>query len=75
MFFWVGREEKSLEKFKISPCNTYIVFAGVDGFIIILCRKTKQWIGNLKMNTTCRDFTFSQDGEYLFSFAGKNTQK
>ncbi|KAJ3222049.1 U3 small nucleolar RNA-associated protein 18 [Clydaea vesicula] len=63
-----GRDEKSFEKHYISPCNRYIVFIGSNGYIILCCRKSKQWIANLKMNTAVKGIEFSKDGSYLISF-------
>ncbi|KAI9208833.1 WD40-repeat-containing domain protein [Polychytrium aggregatum] len=65
-----GREEKSLEKHYVSPCNRYLAFLGRDGYIVLVSNKSKQWIGNLKMNGTVKDLDFSSDGQYIFSIGG-----
>ncbi|KAI9494000.1 WD40-repeat-containing domain protein [Zychaea mexicana] len=62
-----GRQERSLEKFSISPCGRYIAFKGDDGHIILVSALTKQWIGDLKMNQTVRSLDWSSDGKYLYS--------
>ncbi|KAI9255595.1 WD40-repeat-containing domain protein [Phascolomyces articulosus] len=62
-----GRQERSLEKFSISPCGRYIAFKGDDGHIILVSALTKQWIGDLKMNQSVRSFDWSSDGKYLYS--------
>ncbi|KAI7860113.1 WD40-repeat-containing domain protein [Circinella umbellata] len=62
-----GRQERSLEKFSISPCGRYIAFKGDDGHIILVSALTKQWIGDLKMNQIVRSFDWSSDGKYLYS--------
>ncbi|XP_065834531.1 U3 small nucleolar RNA-associated protein 18 homolog isoform X2 [Oscarella lobularis] len=62
-----GRNEKSFEKFTVSPDNKYLAFLGDDGYIILLSNKTKQWVANLKMNGTVTAIAFSPDGSLLLS--------
>ncbi|KAG0165972.1 U3 snoRNP protein [Apophysomyces sp. BC1015] len=62
-----GKDEKSLEKFSISPCGRYIAFLGTNGHIILVSYLTKQWLADLKMNRTVESVDWSSDGEYLFS--------
>mmetsp|Transcript_6459 Transcript_6459/g.14573 ORF Transcript_6459/g.14573 Transcript_6459/m.14573 type:complete len:659 (+) Transcript_6459:62-2038(+) len=61
----VGRQERSLEKFTISPDGRIIAFLGNDGYVILVDGKSKQWIGDLKMNGSVRAVVFSEDGEYI----------
>ena len=61
----VGRKERSLEKFTVSPTGQYIAFIGNDGYIILVDGKTYQWVGDLKMNGSVRAITFTEDGEYI----------
>ena len=61
----VGRKERSLEKFTVSPSGDVIAFVGNDGYIILVDGKSRQWIGDLKMNGSVRAITFSGDGEYI----------
>ncbi len=61
----VGRKERSLEKFTVSPSGDVIAFVGNDGYIILVDGKSRQWIGDLKMNGSVRAITFSDDGEYI----------
>lgn len=61
----VGRKERSLEKFTVSPNGDVIAFVGNDGYIILVDGKSRQWIGDLKMNGSVRAITFSEDGEYI----------
>ena len=61
----VGRKERSLEKFTVSPSGDVIAFVGNDGYIILVDGKSRQWIGDLKMNGSVRAITFSEDGEYI----------
>ena len=61
----VGRAERSLEKFVASPDGRYIAFVGNDGYVILVDGKTKQWVGDLKMNGSVRAVTFTDDGEYV----------
>ncbi|KAL7492530.1 hypothetical protein ACHAWT_001595 [Skeletonema menzelii] len=61
----VGRKERSLEKFTVSPNGDVIAFVGNDGYIILVDGKSRQWIGDLKMNGSVRAIAFSEDGEYI----------
>ncbi|KAL3815604.1 hypothetical protein ACHAXA_007136 [Cyclostephanos tholiformis] len=61
----VGRRERSLEKFRISPDGRTIAFVGNDGYIILVDGATRQWIGDLKMNGSARAIAFTNDGEYV----------
>lgn len=48
-----GRGEKSFERSSVTPCGKYIVILGVDGFVLFLSSKTKQLVGQVKLNSTC----------------------
>ena len=61
----IGREEKSLEKFSVSPDGRTIAFIGNDGYIILVDAHTKHWIADLKMNGSARAVTFTPDGEFI----------
>jgi U3 small nucleolar RNA-associated protein 18 len=63
-----GRDDTSLEKSFVSPCNDLLVFPGHNGHISLLSRQTKQWIGDLKMNAAVRSIDFSKDGQFMYSF-------
>ncbi|KAF8941163.1 U3 snoRNP protein [Haplosporangium gracile] len=65
-----GRHEKSLEKFVLSPCGTWIAFLGRDGYIILVTTKTRLWAKNLKMSGNVRAVAWSSDSEYLYSVGG-----
>ncbi|GKY94302.1 hypothetical protein MPSEU_000396000 [Mayamaea pseudoterrestris] len=62
----LGRQEKSLEKFSVSPDGSVIAFYGNDGYIILVDARTKEWIADLKMNGSVRAVTFSANGDYLY---------
>lgn len=66
----VGREEKSLELFEISPDSSTIAFVGNEGYILLVSTKTKELIGTLKMNGTVRSLAFADDGQQLLSSGG-----
>lgn len=66
----VGREEKSLELFEISPDSSTIAFVGNEGYILLVSSKTKELIGTLKMNGTVRSLSFADDGRQLLSSGG-----
>ena len=61
----VGRKERSLEKFRISPDGRTLAFVGNDGYVILVDGATRQWIGDLKMNGSARAIAFTDDGEYV----------
>ena len=61
----MGRSERSLEKFTVSPDGRIIAFFGNDGYIILVDSKSRQWIGDLKMNGSVRAITFTPDSEYI----------
>ena len=63
----VGREEKSLETFKMSPDGKYITFLGNDGYAIMVDRKTKRWLFDLKMNGSIRTCSYSSDGNQMYT--------
>ncbi|KAI8597009.1 WD40-repeat-containing domain protein [Dissophora ornata] len=65
-----GRQEKSLEKFALSPCGQWIAFLGRDGYIILVSSSTRQWVKNLKMNGNVRAVAWSSDSTYLYSVGG-----
>ncbi|KAK4603647.1 hypothetical protein RGQ29_012240 [Quercus rubra] len=66
----VGREEKSLEVFEVSPDSSTIAFVGNEGYILLVSTKTKELIGTLKMNGTARSLAFADDGQQLLSSGG-----
>ncbi|XP_023762536.1 U3 small nucleolar RNA-associated protein 18 homolog [Lactuca sativa] len=66
----VGREEKSLEAFEISPDSKTIAFIGNEGYILLVSSKTKELIGTLKMNGTARALTFGNHGQELVATGG-----
>ncbi|KAF7822241.1 U3 small nucleolar RNA-associated protein 18-like protein [Senna tora] len=66
----VGREEKSLEVFEVSPDSRTLAFVGNEGYILLVSTKTKELIGTLKMNGTARCLAFAEDGQQLLSSGG-----
>ena len=66
----VGREEKSLERFVMSPDGKWITFLGNDGYAIMVDANTKRWVCDLKMNGSIRAAAFSPDGCTLRTSGG-----
>ncbi|GAA0173066.1 hypothetical protein LIER_26762 [Lithospermum erythrorhizon] len=66
----VGREEKSLESFEVSPDSDTIAFVGNEGYILLVSSRTKELIGTLKMNGTVRSMAFTNDGQQLLTSGG-----
>eukprot|EP00158_Paraphelidium_tribonemae_P009982 Partr_v1_DN29021_c0_g1_i2_m58797 putative UTP18, small subunit (SSU) processome component, homolog (yeast) len=65
-----GRDEKSLESFKVSPCGKFIVFIGDNGEIIIVSTSDMQEIGSVRMNGTARGVAFTPDMKSILSVGG-----
>ena len=61
------REEKSLERFFVSPKNDYIAFTGNQGYIHLVGRSSQQFITSLRMNDPVRWLDFLADGNSLFA--------
>jgi len=66
-----GRDEKSLEKFTISPDGEIIAFIGDSGYINLVSTKTCHWISSLKMNGKVNTSAFSPDSSKLYT-AGRD---
>lgn len=66
-----GRSERSLERFWITPDDKHVVFTAHDGTLLLVSRRTKQWVANLKMNGSARHVTFNADGSKMYSSGGK----
>ncbi|KAL6998337.1 hypothetical protein U1Q18_008461 [Sarracenia purpurea var. burkii] len=66
----IGREERSLEVFEVSPDSKTIAFVGNEGYILLVSSKTKELIGTLKMNGTVRSLAFANNGRHLLSSGG-----
>ncbi|KAK1285613.1 hypothetical protein QJS10_CPB20g01373 [Acorus calamus] len=66
----MGREEKSLESFEVSPDSKTIAFIGNEGYILLVCPRYKKLIGTVKMNGTARSLAFADDGRLLMSSGG-----
>lgn len=66
----MGRKEKSLEKFTISPDGKWISFLGNDGYAIMVDGATKRWVHNLKINGSLRAVSFAPDSRQLYASGG-----
>ncbi|CAM6126694.1 unnamed protein product [Calypogeia fissa] len=66
----VGRTERSLESFQVSPDSKQIAFLGNEGYILLCSLGTKQLTGNLKMNGSVRAVSFAENGRHLVSTGG-----
>ncbi|KAJ3339745.1 U3 snoRNP protein [Gonapodya sp. JEL0774] len=68
-----GREaDRSLESFVMGGVadQPLMMILGRDGYLTLVDGKTKQWIGDLKMNGTVAAAEFSADGKRIFSIGG-----
>ncbi|KAK8969423.1 hypothetical protein KSP40_PGU011443 [Platanthera guangdongensis] len=66
----MGREEKSLELFEVSPDSSMIAFVGNEGYILLVSSRTNELIGTVKMNGTVRSLAFVDGGRQLMSSGG-----
>ncbi|KAG1327971.1 U3 small nucleolar RNA-associated protein 18 [Cocos nucifera] len=66
----MGREEKSLEVFEVSPDSSTIAFIGNEGYILLMSSRTKELIGTVKMNGSARSLAFADGGQQLLSSGG-----
>ncbi|KAF6154785.1 hypothetical protein GIB67_032397 [Kingdonia uniflora] len=66
----VGKKEKRLQSFEVSPDSNVIAFVGDEGYMLLVSRKIKELIGTLKMNGTVRSLAFADGGRPLLSFGG-----
>lgn len=66
----LGREEKSLEFFEVSPDSSTIAFIGNEGYILLVSSRTNELIGTMKMNGTARSLAFVDGGRQLMSSGG-----
>jgi U3 small nucleolar RNA-associated protein 18 len=63
-----GRRDRRYNRFVVSPDNTLLAFLGKDGYVLLVSNKTKQWVGELKMNGEVRGVAFTPDATQLLSF-------
>lgn len=64
-------EEKSLERFFISPDNKYITVLGKNGNIMMLSRQSKQLLYSLRMNDGASNAVFTADGLNMYTSGSK----
>ena len=63
----IGQNSKEYTDCWSSPDGKFIIFKGEMGNYMIVSKKTKQWIGNLVMNSKGIGGCFSPDSKYFFS--------
>jgi hypothetical protein len=49
-----------------------IAFAGRGGDVVLVSMGTKQWVGEVHMNSDVRALSFSSDGRSLYTAGGKD---
>ncbi|WAR02891.1 UTP18-like protein [Mya arenaria] len=62
-----GMEEKSMNKFVLSPDGKYIVFLGKYGRMHFISSKSKEWLFTLTMNGSVQSVAFTSDGQQMYS--------
>lgn len=65
-----GRRETEWNTFCTSKCGKFLFFCGLDGNIVVLSARTKQWIADMKMNEPVHAVCVSPDSRHLFSAGG-----
>ena len=72
----IGREEKSLESFILSPTCVHkplLAFLGADGHVPLVSLDSRSYVGSVKMNGTARSAAFSANGLHLLTGGGDGT--
>ncbi|KAF3905920.1 hypothetical protein ABW21_db0200544 [Orbilia brochopaga] len=57
--------QKSMEKFKLSPCGTFMALCGAHGYVNILDAKTGQWVASVVVEGVVADISWSIGGKKL----------
>ncbi|EPS44084.1 hypothetical protein H072_1955 [Dactylellina haptotyla CBS 200.50] len=58
--------QKSMEKFKLSPCGRFMALCGAHGYVNILDAKTGQWVSSVVVEGVVADISWSIGGKTLF---------
>ncbi|XP_065226008.1 U3 small nucleolar RNA-associated protein 18 homolog [Planococcus citri] len=61
----------NMSNFQVSPDGKFIAICGKYGNIHLLAAKTKEWIGDLKMNNDAIDICFNNDGSTMYSYGDR----
>jgi WD40 repeat protein len=63
----MGKGLKSHEKMAVSPNGLKIAFAGIGGYVHIICGKQRIWLMDIKMNCAVRALAFIDDSTLVSS--------
>ncbi|KAF3906163.1 hypothetical protein ABW20_dc0100684 [Dactylellina cionopaga] len=58
--------QKSMEKFKLSPCGRFMALCGAHGYVNVLDAKTGQWVAAVVIEGVVADISWSVGGKTLF---------
>ncbi|XP_069786017.1 U3 small nucleolar RNA-associated protein 18 homolog [Narcine bancroftii] len=61
-----GLQEQNVNKFQVSPDGSFLMFIGTAGYLHLLTMKTKELVGNMKINGQAIGATFSPDGSMVY---------
>ncbi|KAG5463635.1 MAG: WD40-repeat-containing domain protein [Olpidium bornovanus] len=65
-----GREnDKTLERFSISPAGDLVAFQGSGGYVSLVSTKTWQWVGGVQLNGGVKSVAWKPDGHGLYGVA------
>ncbi|XP_053160112.1 U3 small nucleolar RNA-associated protein 18 homolog [Hemicordylus capensis] len=62
-----GLEEKFVRKFEVSPDGTLLLLSGSSGYLHLISMKTRELVGNMKINGRAVASSFSPDGSKIFT--------
>ncbi|XP_066472157.1 U3 small nucleolar RNA-associated protein 18 homolog [Tiliqua scincoides] len=62
-----GLEEKFVRKFEVSPDGKFLLLSGTSGYLHLITIKTKELVGNMKINGRAVASTFSPDGSKIYT--------
>ncbi|KAK6544127.1 hypothetical protein TWF694_000835 [Orbilia ellipsospora] len=57
--------QKSMEKFKLSPCGRFMALCGAHGYVNVLDAKTGQWVASVVVEGMVADICWSIGGKKL----------
>lgn len=59
------QQQRSMEKFELSPCGRYVGLVGSGGWVNILSASNGQWITGAKVEGNIADVAWGHDGDML----------
>jgi U3 small nucleolar RNA-associated protein 18 len=60
-----SEQQRSMEKFELSPCGRYVSLVGSSGWVNVLSASNGQWITGAKVEGSIADVAWASDGDML----------